>query len=119
VSTYSELLKDPRWHARKWDVLLKSGFKCQECGLETDDLQIHHRYYRAGAKPWEYADDELACLCRDCHELITDELERVHRAVGQLPIKSLPLVVSYCQGLLAREWTQQLPKISPEHDDAE
>lgn len=32
-------------------------------------LNVHHKYYIRGKKPWEYPDDEaLVTLCEDCHK---------------------------------------------------
>ena len=31
-------------------------------------LNIHHKYYLAGYKPWEYNNDALVTLCEDCHQ---------------------------------------------------
>lgn len=31
-------------------------------------LNIHHKYYIAGHKPWEYDNDALLTLCEDCHK---------------------------------------------------
>ena len=31
-------------------------------------LNIHHKYYISGKKPWEYEDDALVTLCEDCHK---------------------------------------------------
>ena len=31
-------------------------------------LNVHHKYYMQGLKPWEYPDDALVTLCEDCHK---------------------------------------------------
>ena len=31
-------------------------------------LNIHHKYYITGRKPWDYDDDALITLCEDCHQ---------------------------------------------------
>lgn len=33
-------------------------------------LNIHHKYYVEGKKPWEYPNDALVTLCEDCHQKI-------------------------------------------------
>ena len=38
---------------------IDSGFKC---------LNIHHKYYVRGRKPWEYPNDALITLCQECHQ---------------------------------------------------
>jgi len=32
------------------------------------DLNIHHKYYVAGSKAWEYKDEALITMCCDCHQ---------------------------------------------------
>lgn len=36
-----------------------------DCGIKG--LNVHHRYYTKGSKPWEYSNDALLTLCQDCH----------------------------------------------------
>lgn len=31
-------------------------------------LNVHHKYYIQGHKPWEYENDALVTLCEDCHK---------------------------------------------------
>lgn len=64
--TYSELLSSPKWKAKREDVFRKKGKHCNRC-LITKRLQIHHRYYSFGYKPWEYPDDCFEVLCASCH----------------------------------------------------
>ena len=33
-----------------------------------NSLNVHHKYYESGKLAWEYPDDVLVTLCRDCHE---------------------------------------------------
>ena len=37
-------------------------------GKDHIDLNIHHKLYIEGKKPWEYNDEVLISLCSDCHE---------------------------------------------------
>jgi 5-methylcytosine-specific restriction endonuclease McrA len=67
VSTYSELLRDPRWQRKRLEILSQSNFTCEECGAGEKTLNVHHIKYRKGAKPWEYSDFELKSLCEECH----------------------------------------------------
>jgi hypothetical protein len=65
--TYSEKLKDPRWQKKRLAILERAGWKCQCCGDDKQSLQIHHLIYLKG-EPWDAPDENLECLCRDCHE---------------------------------------------------
>jgi hypothetical protein len=67
-SKYKALLQLPQWQKKRLEVLEAAGWKCSECGAEDRQLQIHHKRYIAGAKPWEYESDDLAVLCDRCHE---------------------------------------------------
>ncbi len=70
--TYEELLNTAEWHARRIQVLVRDRYECQHCGCEgtgVDNhvLQIHHRYYVINKLPWDYPDDALMTLCKECH----------------------------------------------------
>lgn len=65
---YAELLKKLQWQKRRLQMLEKADWRCVECGAEDQQLHVHHKRYIAGAKPWEYGDEDLAVLCEQCHE---------------------------------------------------
>ena len=69
-STYSQLLRDPRWK-RKADLVKQvAEHKCQDCGT-AGRLEAHHCYYARmsnGFRPWEYPISSLRALCPGCHE---------------------------------------------------
>ena len=69
---YSELLRSPLWQKKRLKILERDGFTCQHCGSRERELQVHHRVYHKGAKPWEYDDSELITLCNQCHEVETE-----------------------------------------------
>lgn len=68
MDSYSEKLRDPRWQRRRREILKLAGYCCERCLSVDPPLNVHHRQYRDGAEPWDYADDELECLCEECHE---------------------------------------------------
>jgi hypothetical protein len=67
MSAYSEQLKDPRWQRKRLEILQRDNWKCVECHKGDVTLNVHHRLYIKGAKPWEYEDSQLSTLCEDCH----------------------------------------------------
>lgn len=77
MSSYSEKLRDPRWQRRRLEIMQLALFQCQRCATIDVPLNIHHIVYRRGAEPWDYDDEDLACLCEDCHD-------REHRAIDML-----------------------------------
>lgn len=66
--TYAEKLKSPKWQKKRLDILNLKGFKCEKCGDEENQIQVHHRFYITGREPWEYDNDVFQVLCEKCHE---------------------------------------------------
>lgn len=67
---YAELLKCAEWRIKREDVLEAGGYVCAMCN-STEQLQVHHKYYIPGVRPWEYADDCYEVLCDTCHKSVT------------------------------------------------
>ena len=70
--SYREDLNDERWKRKREKILKRDGYKCRWCG-SIDDLQVHHKYYNkypdgSRVRAWDYPDDALIVLCRDCHK---------------------------------------------------
>ena len=67
-TSYSELLKDPRWQKKRLEILERDGWRCGWCDSSTKTLHVHHKAYKPGCKPWEYENDWLMAVCEDCHQ---------------------------------------------------
>ena len=70
--SYAEMLRNPLWQKKRLEIMQRDDFTCQHCGSKERELQVHHRIYHKGSKPWEYEDKELITLCSQCHEAETD-----------------------------------------------
>lgn len=68
AKSYYEKLKDPRWQKKRLEVQESRGWACEMCFSDSQELHVHHKHYMKGREPWEYENDQLAVLCRDCHE---------------------------------------------------
>ncbi len=68
---YKELLKHTEWQKRRLEILSRDNWKCQSssCKKIINILDVHHLDYLSGHKPWEYPDDMLISLCKNCHKL--------------------------------------------------
>lgn len=64
---YKEQLADSRWLQKKAEILIRDNYTCQKCGIKSH-LNVHHKHYESGKLAWEYPDEVLVTLCRDCHE---------------------------------------------------
>lgn len=101
MSTYAELLRDPRWQKKRLEVLEDANWTCTRCHDDETELHVHHLRYRWNAKPWDYDLDELRCLCKTCHaretaawSLLKDKL------MLEAPASVLvPLVAGYMVGI--------------------
>jgi len=71
VTTYGDLLKDPRWQRKRLEIFQRDDFACQHCGAKHKTLNIHHTKY-VGEYPWQTPDKYLLTLCEDSHKIETN-----------------------------------------------
>ncbi len=83
-SAYLALLRDPRWQKRRLEIMGRDDFTCMSCARADKTLNVHHRYYLRGHKPWEYDDDCLVTLCQDCHHGIQVERDMMLDSIKKL-----------------------------------
>jgi hypothetical protein len=69
--TYEEQLKDPRWQARRLEILNRDHSKCVTCRRGDLPLHVHHIKYTGMA--WEAPDSDLVTLCHICHSGVHDK----------------------------------------------
>ena len=93
MSDYSELFKDPRWQKRRLTIMNRAGFLCERCESDDKTLNVHHLYYKKGAKPWEYPDELLVCWCERCHKTHHTFMEKAQTALAILSGRFMPEVI--------------------------
>ena len=105
---YADLLKKPQWQKRRLQMLEAANWKCVECGAEEHQLHVHHKRYVAGAMPWEYADEDLAVLCEQCHDMAHGLHNTRHRPGAR---RRPPSTVSTLLRLVAQHptWVSKIP----------
>lgn len=84
MATYLEKLRDPRWQRKRLEVMQRARFACERCDAADSTLNVHHKLYRKNANPWDYADEELECLCEQCHEERHHQRQRLDEAIVRL-----------------------------------
>lgn len=94
-----------RWQRRRLEILQRSDFSCESCEATDRTLHVHHKIYRKGAMPWEYADVELEALCADCHARQHRTKERLEKAIAELDEGSLEELLGYADALIAKSVT--------------
>ncbi|AYO54926.1 HNH endonuclease [Acinetobacter wuhouensis] len=57
------------WFEFRENAFNKLGHHCNHCSRNSDEvvLQVHHKVYIEGRKPWEYNLSDCEVLCRGCH----------------------------------------------------
>ncbi len=83
MKTYWEKLRDPRWQKKRLQVMERDGFECQECGDKTSTLNVHHKFYRSKADPWDYESEWLVTLCESCHRTVEAGRARLFETIVQ------------------------------------
>lgn len=63
---YSDYLATVYWHMVSYEKKCNVGKACQICG-SAKNIQVHHNKY--DNRGWEHSvlNEDLVCLCRDCH----------------------------------------------------
>lgn len=98
-SSYYQLLRHPQWQKKRLRCMEAAGFSCQDCGTTDRTLNVHHRYYSKGKKPWEYPDHALVTLCDDCHKNRHDLMDEIKVRLGFLEPSHLLQALGYLKGL--------------------
>jgi hypothetical protein len=93
---YADMLRDPKWQRKRLEVLKDADFSCENCGNNEEELSVHHRFYKKGAKPWEYENGDLVVYCKKCHEEWHEAKKELDIIIGNIPDKSsLHRIIGY------------------------
>ena len=68
MKDYKKQYLDPRWQKKRLEILEKANWQCEICGNKDKTLHVHHKSYISGRDVWDYPDEDLMCLCEDCHK---------------------------------------------------
>jgi hypothetical protein len=68
MSDYNKKLQDPRWKAKRLEILTRDNFQCLKCSRKNVVLQVHHTRYKG--EPWECPNKYLVTVCKGCHAKI-------------------------------------------------
>lgn len=66
MNTYNH----PEWIRFREEAIKLDGGRCVRCTRSRADgvvLQVHHKGYAPGRRPWDYCHTECETLCRGCH----------------------------------------------------
>lgn len=88
-TSYAQKLLDPRWQKKRLEVLDAADWACEVCGDAQTTLHVHHKQYIKGREPWEYDKDQLAALCKCCHDTTHGAHDILMDVVSRLPIDGM------------------------------
>jgi len=73
------MYRDSRWQRKRLEIMERDGWTCRSCGAKGEGvtLNVHHAYYEAGKKPWEYPNDAMVTWCEDCHKKRTARMKDI------------------------------------------
>ena len=116
-SEYSQKLRDPRWQKKRLEVMDKANWKCERCKASDKELQVHHGMYEYGLEPWEYDHHVLWCLCRDCHEEVTETKRRISVWIGATSPSDYAFISLVLQAVaISRKKNSMLVPVTDEHE---
>ena len=79
---YSDQLKHPRWKEVQSLILERDNYKCQECGIESKNLHVHHKIYIENRMAWDYHHLLLITLCPECHKKVHARMTAIQERIG-------------------------------------
>jgi len=72
----TEQYQHPLWQKKKYAIYERDGWTCRACKKDCYELaaqlHAHHLYRIRGLLLWEYDDESLVTLCKDCHDKVSD-----------------------------------------------
>jgi hypothetical protein len=113
MNAYQLQLLNPRWQRRRLEVMSKNNFSCQICDEQNQELNVHHIKYKKhpnGDKyePWNYSDEELMVLCKDCHDLIHKNESKVilfaTKRFGLKRVQTVRIETIFPRNRVVKEW---------------
>jgi len=72
----NEQYQHPLWQKKKNEIYVRDGWTCQSCKKDcyqlAAQLHAHHIYRVKNYHLWDYDNESIITLCRDCHEKADD-----------------------------------------------
>lgn len=72
-----EQYQHPFWRRKSNEILERDDYTCRCCKSKEIQLNVHHLYYEKGLLIWEYENESLVTLCKNCHEQIHFDLAKI------------------------------------------
>jgi hypothetical protein len=100
---YQKGINSQEWANRKREWLRRNGAWCRSCKRKGLVLHVHHINYEPGRDVCDYGDDELTCLCEECHRDMHAIIRAFRHAIGNCAIMDLKLLMGHLHVVLEKK----------------
>jgi hypothetical protein len=107
MTSYGEMLRDPRWQRKRLEIMERDKFTCRECQSTTRTLNVHHINYVSGRAPWDYPDTNFRTLCDVCHEQLETDIRAVRSFAAYLSADDRNTLIGFARGLVFLKWARR------------
>ena len=89
------------WQRKVDEIRQRDNYTCQICGAKDKQVQVHHTWYNQKLHYWEYPNEQLITLCKDCHSRETELVRNFKGIKSTLDVKIVTSIESLMkQGIL-------------------
>jgi hypothetical protein len=81
AGTWSSQYDDERWKSFARSIRRERGNFCECCKQSNKEIHVHHFSYEKDKPIWESDAEDVALLCRECHQSLHSELRNFRRFV--------------------------------------
>ncbi len=83
-SGYVSKLNTDEWKEFSRRIRSQRNGACECCKQKGKETHVHHFAYNPELEPWQASDDDVALLCRECHNELHLQLQKFRRFVFRL-----------------------------------
>lgn len=79
----------PKWLQKRFEIFERDKYECVACKTSKKELHVHHLYYEKDNEIWDYDNETLITLCKDCHNYVhAPEFKKITNLILLKIIKS-------------------------------
>lgn len=85
--SYYDDLRSKQWKEKRFEIIQLAGNKCEYCCDSNKQLEVHHGVYLKGKRAWEYPNEVLYCLCRECHFTLQELMQQAQYELAKRQLR--------------------------------
>ena len=114
---YLDESKTVEWQRKVDEIRQRDNYTCKICGAQDRQVHVHHIIYNRNLHYWEYPNELLITLCKDCHRSeheLEDRLRKIKTSMNPIIVESINTM--RVKGVLITEIVNTLNKIGNNSD---